>query len=228
MNRPLRVGIFLVLAAVGLTALPHPDTAPLAAQSPPLPPHSYYGDGGAESAAQIDGTAAPEGTLIVARDAGGNEVGRTAVTQTHWSILIGEEDADAVSFEFLGCAGRTQAFPVESGGLTAVRLEASGCVPTIDRAGLGAAQAGAEESSTNPAATEVDEAASEQPQSESDAEEVDAAAAAAPPDTVSPRPTSVSAGGGGNLWIWILLVLLMTAAVFGGLYWFRRPVDRAR
>jgi hypothetical protein len=228
MNRPVRVGICLVLAAIAVTALPHLGTAPLDAQSPPRPPHLYYGDGDAESAAQIDGAAAPEGTLIIARDAAQNEVGRTAVTQTHWLIQISEEDADTVSFEFLGCAGRTQSFPVESGGLTAVRLEASGCQPAIDRAALGAAQAVAEESSTDPAVAEEDEARIEELERESDAEE--AAAATDPPrDTGSQRPTPVGAGGGdGDAWIWILLGVLVAAIVIGGLYWVRRPVDRAR
>ena len=59
MNRPVRVGICLVSAAIAMMALPQLDTAPLDAQSPPRPPHLYYGDGGADSAAQIDG--APRG-----------------------------------------------------------------------------------------------------------------------------------------------------------------------
>ena len=59
MNRPSASASVLVHAAIAVTALPHLDDAPLDAQSPPRPPHLYYGDGGADSAAQIDG--APRG-----------------------------------------------------------------------------------------------------------------------------------------------------------------------
>ena len=230
MTRPLRVVIWVVLAVIVGASLPSFGQAPLAAQNPPRPPHQYYGDGSAESAARIDGMAPPEGTVIVARDTAENEVGRTTITQTHWLIQVSEEDAAAVSFEFLGCAGRTETFPVRSGDLTAVRLEADGCEPTIDPAALVATEAVAGEDSGGSATEEAPEAEIEGVEDEQAAEAAaDAAAAVVPRDTASPSPTPVPVDSGGSgAWIWILVALLIVAMVGGVLYWLRRPVARAR
>ena len=221
MTVPLRVCLCLMVAALALALLPHPDQTSLAAQNPPTPPHQYYGDGSADSAARIDGVAAPEGTVIIALDAAQNEVGRTTVSQTHWLIQISEEDAEAVSFEFLGCGGRSQAFPVESGGLTAVPLAVSGCEPTIERATLAAPEAGANEeqageSSADPGATggEVEQAAPES-----------AAGADAPRETAPEGPIPAQGNGGVDAWIWILLGLPFGAGALGALVWIRRPVE---
>jgi hypothetical protein len=181
----------------------------LDAQNPPRPPHQYYGDGTAESAAQIDGVAPPEGTVIIALDATGDEVGRTTITQTHWLIQVSEENTSTVSFEFLGCGDRTEAFPVQSGELTAVRIDAAGCEPTIDQAALAAA---ADATAANSSGSDVG------------TEEATATAAeAGPSNASSTSPTPVPADDGVDTWIWIVVVALVLGVLGAGIFWARRP-----
>lgn len=145
--------------------------------------------------------------MIIALDAAEDEVGRTTITQTHWLIQVSEEDTSTVSFAFLGCGDRTEAFPVQSGELTAVRLEATGCEPTIDQTALAAAADAATANSGGGVGTETATAEAEAP---------------GPSNASSTSPTPVPANDGVDTWIWILVVALALGVLAAGIVWARR------
>ena len=62
------------------------------AQAPPSPPFQSFGDAGSGSGATIDGAAAADGTVVIAWNEAGVNVGQDTITVGVWAILIDSDE----------------------------------------------------------------------------------------------------------------------------------------
>ena len=89
----------------------------------PVPPaHSFSGDAGTGSGAQLDGQLAPDGTVVRAVNENGDPVGESAIVDGGWSIAVRPEDAQTVTFT-VGDSLPSAPFDVTSGAVTEVPLD---------------------------------------------------------------------------------------------------------
>ena len=112
----LRMVLVVTAAALALAI-----AASAFAQSPPTPPHQFYGSAETGTGAILDGEAAPDGSVVTASNQDGENVGETAIEAGSWLIAVDPADADTVTFT-IGDSGQSGSYDVVSGDQTEVAL----------------------------------------------------------------------------------------------------------
>lgn len=118
----------LLLPAALAVAL---TSAVAAAQAPPSPPHTFFGEN-----PLLDGASAPDGTPVTAINEEGVAVATAEVEAGTWVLQVDPANGAQVSIQLNG-AGAVGPYDVESGALTEVLLDVTSGASPANGGGAG-------------------------------------------------------------------------------------------